>query len=134
MPSLGIGELLVVAIVLLVFVGPERLPHVFRWLGRIYGQIRRAADEMRRAMVLEADRMDEEERLKALRERRLEAERLRKEREAAVAEGVASQRTVLDEAVSKPAPDAPPPGFSAEEWAELPDHIKQIVQQRGGAA
>lgn len=70
MLGLGVGEIVIVALVLLVFVGPDRLPQFMRWMGRHYGQLRRAADDLRRAFVLEADRMDAEERYAKLDERR----------------------------------------------------------------
>lgn len=142
MPDLGLMELLLVGIVLLIAVGPERLPHATRTLGRLYGRMRRAADELRNALVLEADRMDEEERLRALRKRRLEAER--KKREAEEATGGRAQSQEQDETTDEqPHDDAEdgdadglPPGFTAEEWAELPDHIRDIVRKRqhGGTA
>jgi sec-independent protein translocase protein TatB len=139
MLSLGFSEMLVVGIVLLIAVGPERLPHVTRTLGRMYGQIRRAADELRRALVIEADRMDEKERLVELRRRRMEAERERKARDAAVAEGAASQQAPGDGGAASdvPAPPpegSPPPGFTQAEWDELPEHVKQIVHRRGSAS
>lgn len=74
MLGLGSGEMLVIAVVALVVIGPERLPTVMRQLGRWYGQIRRTADELRRAFVLEADRQDAAERYKQLQERRKRAQ------------------------------------------------------------
>jgi len=67
------SEVLLVAAVVLVAVGPERLPQMMRSLGRQYGKMRRSADELRRAFVLEADRQDAEERIGELRERREKA-------------------------------------------------------------
>ncbi len=51
---LGVGwtEMIVIAGVALVVVGPERLPKVMRELGKWYGQLRRAADDLRRAFTL----------------------------------------------------------------------------------
>ena len=71
--SLGWSEILLIGVVLLVFVGPDRLPLVLRSAGRIFGQLRRAADELRRAFVLEADRQDLEKTL-AVRRQALESE------------------------------------------------------------
>ena len=56
--SFGFGEILIIGVVLLLFVGPDRLPQLMRTAGRAYGQLRRAADEMRRAFMMEADRVD----------------------------------------------------------------------------
>ena len=75
MLGLGPGEILFVALVIIVVVGPDRLPQFMRTAGRMYGKVRRAADEMRRSLVLEADRQDAEHRyqeMKRLREQRLE--------------------------------------------------------------
>ncbi len=78
MLSFGIGEMMIVAGVALLVVGPERLPRVLRQLGRWYGQARRAADDLRRAFVLEADRQDASERSRQLQERRKRAEEARR--------------------------------------------------------
>lgn len=131
MPSLGLMEIMVIAIVAVVFIGPERLPHAARWAGRFYGQMRRAADELQRAFVMEADRMDEEERLRELRRRREESlDKLKAEEDAG--DGTLAQPEQHPPA--EPEPDASgdvvPPGYSEEEWAELPEHIRAIVRRR----
>ncbi len=73
MLNLGLTEIIVVFVVAIVVVGPERLPNVVRWLGRPYGKLMRASDELRRAFVMEADRVDAEARAVELRKRRDEA-------------------------------------------------------------
>jgi Tat protein translocase TatB subunit len=70
MLGLGPGEIILIAIVVIVVVGPDRLPQFMRGAGKMYGQLRRAADEMRRALVLEADRQDAETRYQDMRRRR----------------------------------------------------------------
>ncbi len=70
MLGLGWGEILLVAGVALIVVGPERLPRLLRDLGRMYGQVRRTADDLRRSFLLEADRQDAEDRYEKLQERR----------------------------------------------------------------
>lgn len=97
MLSIGFTEIIVIAAVAILVVGPERLPKVMRQLGRWYGQLRRAADDLRRAFVLEADRQDAEERYSKLRERREQAAKAR-ERAMAESEGTVDQQ-----------PDLPPP-------------------------
>ena len=73
MLNLGLTEIIVILVVAIVVVGPERLPNVVRWLGRQYGKLMRASDELRRAFVMEADRVDAEARADDLRKRREEA-------------------------------------------------------------
>ncbi len=55
MLNIGIGELLLLMALLLVFVGPERLPGLLRWAGHHYGKLRRAAFELQHAFMDEAD-------------------------------------------------------------------------------
>ena len=71
--NLGLTEILIIVIVAVVVVGPERLPNVVRWLGRQYGKLMRASDELRRAFVMEADRADAIARSEQLKKRREEA-------------------------------------------------------------
>lgn len=205
MLGLGWGEIAIVAVVVLLVVGPDRLPQFARRAGQLYSQLRRTADEMRSALTLEADRQDAEERFKKLKERREKAEAERKAAEAA-SPGVTSQepdlpgvsgehepasdhvdahdhgasadeelRALMDDpdgpyAAGRPiedvakafresqldaseagaaalaarrqpspmdaperapiAPDGPPAGVSAEEWAELPAHIRDMLKGR----
>jgi sec-independent protein translocase protein TatB len=42
------SELLLIAVVALIFIGPKELPHVLHSLGRMVGKLRRQADEFRR--------------------------------------------------------------------------------------
>ena len=127
MVGLDLFELLTVGTLVLVFVGPERLPQVTRTLGRMIGQFRRAADELRRALMLEADRADEEARLRELVKRRKEAESRRRE---VVAGAVAQPERVVPEEPQEP---SIPAGFTEEEWRELPPHVREIVSRRQAA-
>lgn len=114
MLSLGVGELVVIGAVLIIVVGPERLPHMMRWLGRTYGQVRRAADDMRRAFVLEADRQDAEERYAKL---AADRERLKRERDAARARAEEAEEAiaVAYEPELPPAREVPVPVEDAEQ-------------------
>lgn len=103
MLGLGIGEMLVIGALVLLVVGPDRLPQVLRWAGQNYGKLRRTADELRRAFVLEADRQDAEERLDSLRHRQRAAQ------QRALAE---ADEALLRDVESAPAdqdPPTPPP-------------------------
>ena len=69
MLNIGFGELLVLVALVLIVVGPERLPQMMRSMGRMYGKVRRQSDELRRAFMAEADLLDVSDRRVALRER-----------------------------------------------------------------
>ena len=66
MLNFGFFEIMIVVALALVVVGPERLPIVVRYLGRQYGKLLRASQDLRRAFVLEAERVDAEVRQKEL--------------------------------------------------------------------
>lgn len=125
MLNFGIGEILVVMALALIFVGPERLPHLIRGLGRQYGKLLRASEELRRAFVLEADRMDAEQRTQDLRRRREEArkrvEEARQAREAGLPEPPGTPP--LPEDIALPPPAAVPP-------APRPDDSPQPAEAR----
>ena len=106
----GWTEMIVIAGVALVVVGPERLPKVMRELGKWYGQLRRAADDLRRAFTLEADRQDASERYKELQERRKKAQEARKkaEEERQLATGTVAQDSTPAPALVEPADEAAP--------------------------
>ena len=70
---MGLFEILVIMMLALVVVGPDRLPGLVRTLGRQYGKLMRASDELKRAFVMEAERADADKRAAELRKRREEA-------------------------------------------------------------
>lgn len=45
MLGIGFPEIMVILVLALLVLGPQRLPEVARMFGRIYGQIRRASEE-----------------------------------------------------------------------------------------
>lgn len=55
LPSIGSGEWLVLLAVILIVIGPKRLPEVARKLGRTLKTFRRAADDLRQ----QVERMDD---------------------------------------------------------------------------
>ena len=75
MLNFGLGEILIIGIFVLLFVGPDRLPTMLRFLGRQYGKLRNANNELRRAFTIEADRAEAEARAERLKVRREEARR-----------------------------------------------------------
>lgn len=78
MPSLGFGEILVILVIALIFLGPQRLPEVGKAIGRAMREFRKAADEISREFanpLQEADRP--KERPRDPRRRRSEPEVIR---------------------------------------------------------
>ena len=75
MLNFGLGEIIIVGVVALIFVGPERLPEMLRFLGRQYGKLRAATYEIRREFTIEVDKVVAEERALLLKQRREEARR-----------------------------------------------------------
>lgn len=50
MLGIGFPELLLIMVVALVVLGPQRLPEVARMLGKAYGQLRRASEEFQQTI------------------------------------------------------------------------------------
>jgi len=69
MPGIGFGELAVIFLLLLIFVGPQRLPQVARTLGRAMMEVRRATDELKGALYVEEGRLERDRRTRTYRHR-----------------------------------------------------------------
>lgn len=122
--GLGWNELFFIAVLAVVVVGPDRLPEMMRFLGRQYGKLRRASDELRRAFMFEADKVDQEKRLEELRRRRAQARKRADEirKRALEAKGTQPDLSGLEPESTTPAAEAaaPPPAApptSAEDSA-----------------
>jgi Tat protein translocase TatB subunit len=48
--GIGLPELVVILVLGLLVLGPQRLPEVARMIGRMYGQLRRASEEFQRTI------------------------------------------------------------------------------------
>ncbi|MCB9791901.1 MAG: hypothetical protein H6741_04165 [Alphaproteobacteria bacterium] len=109
MLNIGLSEMLVVAILVIVFVGPDDLPRMMRTLGRNYAKLRRASEDLRRAFTLEVDRVESEKRAEEIRRRREEllARRRAQQAERAASQEVAEGPQPRNEA--SPTPDSRPP-------------------------
>jgi sec-independent protein translocase protein TatB len=104
--GIGTGEMMLIAAIAIVVIGPDKLPQFMRMLGKYYGQIRRTADELRRAFILEADRQDAAERYRQLQERRKAAQEARKKAQEAAG---ATAQPLAEGAEGEPAPAADGP-------------------------
>ena len=58
--GIGLPELIVIAAVALIFIGPKNLPGVLRSLGRGLVQIKRATNDVRHTVQEEMDRIEDE--------------------------------------------------------------------------
>lgn len=56
--GMSLAEIAVIVVVALVVVGPERLPELARNIGRTLGELRRAGNSLKDAIMFEADRKD----------------------------------------------------------------------------
>lgn len=84
--DLSLGELLMIGVLAIVFIGPDDLPKMMRLAGRYYAKIRRASDDLRRAFNAEVAKVEAEERREEMRRRREEMEKRRAELQAKLQE------------------------------------------------
>lgn len=59
--GIGTPELLVILVVALIFLGPKRLPEVGKALGKALGELRRASQDLKDSIELEARRTERPE-------------------------------------------------------------------------
>lgn len=104
--DMSLGEMLVIGVLVLVFFSPEQLPDLMRHAGRLYGQVRGASDDLRRAFNAEVARVDADRRRDELQRRREEMQRRRAE--AGEAESPPRRPTAAPDAVPRPPVREPP--------------------------
>jgi sec-independent protein translocase protein TatB len=125
--GLGWGEIALIAALVLVFVGPADLPKVLRFLGRSYGKLRRASDDLRRTFTLEVDRVDAEARADEI-QRRREALLARRKEEA---ERIKTDGGAFPRGEKIPPPPTTP---SAASDSALPDSTSPEPPEHSAAA
>jgi sec-independent protein translocase protein TatA len=59
--GVGFPELVLIMVVALLVLGPQRLPEVARMLGRAYGQLRRASEEFQQTIRQDLAAIEREE-------------------------------------------------------------------------
>lgn len=52
--GIGFTELILIAIVLLVVIGPEKLPDIAKDIAKLFGQVKKGTDEVKRSIRAEA--------------------------------------------------------------------------------
>lgn len=60
MLSLGGGELILIAVLAIVLIGPDKLPEAARWLGKTWGGLRRTMDDLSGEFRRELHQVDDE--------------------------------------------------------------------------
>lgn len=74
--GLDFSEMLVIAVLVIVVVGPDDLPKLMSTVGRYYAKIRRMSDDLRRAFNAEIARVEGDQRRDQLKKRKEELEKL----------------------------------------------------------
>jgi Tat protein translocase TatB subunit len=62
--GLGLGEILLILAIALIFIGPERLPDLARSLAKGYGEFRRSFDEVKNTIEKDMRALNVEEHLR----------------------------------------------------------------------
>ncbi|MDQ3232778.1 MAG: Sec-independent protein translocase protein TatB, partial [Pseudobdellovibrionaceae bacterium] len=121
----GIGpmELIVVAIVAMLFIGPDKLPDLMRKFGKIFVQVRRQANEVKSSfndVIHEAERDFELERIREL-QKKLQSTSPQQVLDAALADS----KTTATRPLQGPGLDVhghPLPGFDENGYPLTPEH------------
>jgi Tat protein translocase TatB subunit len=58
MLGIGMPELIVIAVIALIVIGPEKLPDLAKTLGRIFGELKKATNEFKETMEVESKMAD----------------------------------------------------------------------------
>ena len=99
--NIGTGEMIVIAVVALLVLGPQRLPELARGIGKFIREFRRQTDDVRNVVEREFYRMDQEV-MKPVNEA-VQAPQVQ------AAPDAVAQGTTLPENIHPPEPSAPQP-------------------------
>jgi sec-independent protein translocase protein TatB len=116
--DIGFSELLVIGLVALIVIGPERLPRVARTVGHLAGRLQRYVNDVK------AD-INREMELDELRKMRDEMQQAATEMESSVRKELGETEQALNQAVTEAAAPAPAPAPASDPEAaphnELPE-------------
>ncbi len=131
MANFGLSEMLFIGILVVVFVGPKDLPKLLKLLGRGYGKIRRASEELRRTFTMEVDRVEAEGRAEQIRQRReelLERRRSNLAKAQRDGEGIAhSDEVPTDEDSESEEDEVTSPGDPSDEPVDDPPQEIPVI-------
>ena len=66
--GIGMPELIIILVIALIVIGPQKLPEIARSLGKGLAEFKRASDDFQRNMAEESRALEEKEREKAAQE------------------------------------------------------------------
>ncbi len=112
--DIGFSELLVIGLVALIVIGPERLPRVARTVGHLAGRLQRYVNDVK------AD-INREMELDELRKMRDEMQQAATEMESSVRKELGETEQALNQAVTEAAAPAPAPAPDPAPHKELPE-------------
>lgn len=125
--DIGFSEILVIAIVALIVIGPERLPKVARTLGHLFGRMQRYVNDVRADITRELE-LDE------LRKLQGSVEEAARSIQSSVDKEMRDAKSEIDEAVKavNPAPDYPenPPAPEPVPAPSLSEQAPQPAAQQ----
>src|SRR3954462_11097543 len=105
--DVGFSEIVVIAVVALIVIGPERLPKVARTLGHLFGRMQRYVNDVKADISREME-LDELRKLQASVQDAAHAIEQTVNKEIKCAESELSSIVTSAEQALKPAVDAPP--------------------------
>jgi len=113
--DIGFSELLVIGLVALIVIGPERLPRVARTVGHLAGRLQRYVNDVK------AD-INREMELDELRKMRDEMQQAATEMESSVRKELGETEQALNQAVTEAAAPAPAPASAPASDPEPAPH------------
>lgn len=112
--DIGFSELMVIAVVALIVIGPERLPKVARTLGHLFGRMQRYVNDVKSDITREMQ-------LEELRKLQSEMEQAARSIEASVTQEVRSTEDELNRIAREASHDAAPGPATPEAPAAHPE-------------
>ncbi|HKA41564.1 MAG TPA: Sec-independent protein translocase protein TatB [Burkholderiales bacterium] len=123
--DIGFSELLVIAVVALIVIGPERLPKVARTLGHLFGRMQRYVNDVKADITREME-------LEELRKLQSSVEDAARSIQDSVNRQVSETRTELDkvaEAIQPPADSTAPAGTDPGAHPVVPPAAEPVSPQ-----
>src|SRR5213080_802188 len=125
--DVGFSEIVVIAVVALIVIGPERLPRTARMLGHLFGRLQRYVNDVKADINREME-LDELRRLqREVQGAAREFEQTVTTAASDVATGVRNVERELNEAGAGSAPAIPAPGTAADGASSEPPAPRQAA-------